>query len=49
MWLSRSDNPARKLAHSWELVEVDLGGGIELVGVNTAYPNLIVAEAIADG
>ena len=49
VWLSRSDNPARKLAHSWELVEVDLGGGPEFVGVNTAYPNLIVAEAIAEG
>jgi sugar fermentation stimulation protein A len=49
VWLSRSDNLARKLAHSWELVEVDLGGGMELVGVNTAYPNRIVAEAIADG
>jgi sugar fermentation stimulation protein A len=49
VWVSRSDNPARKLAHSWELVEVNLGGGLELVGINTAYPNLIVAGAIAEG
>src|SRR6476660_8932002 len=48
VWLSRSDNPARKLAHSWELVEVDLGGDIELIGDNTAYPKLIVPEASAD-
>jgi sugar fermentation stimulation protein A len=49
VWLSRSDNPKRKLAHSWELIEVDLGGGAELVGINTAHPNALAAEAIAAG
>lgn len=49
VWLSRSANPARKLAHSWELVEVDVGAGPELVGVNTAHPNALAVEAIAAG
>ncbi|RAI42860.1 DNA/RNA nuclease SfsA [Rhodoplanes roseus] len=49
VWLSRSDKPGRKLAHSWELVEVDVGAGPELVGVNTAHPNGLVAAAIAAG
>src|SRR6478752_3501147 len=49
VWLSKSDNPNRKLSHSWELVEVDLGGGIELVGVNTAHPNPLVGAALATG
>ena len=44
VWLSKSDNPKRKLPHSWELIEVDLGGGIELVGVNTAHPNALVGR-----
>jgi sugar fermentation stimulation protein A len=49
VWLSRSANPKRKLAHSWELIEVDFGEGCELVGINTAHPNALAAEAIAAG
>jgi len=49
VWLSRSDNPARKLPWSWELVEADVGAGPELVGINTAHPNALVAEAIGVG
>jgi len=49
VWLSKSPNPKRKLAYSWELVEVDFGGGIELVGVNTGHPNALIAEALAAG
>jgi sugar fermentation stimulation protein A len=45
VWLSRSDNPKRKLAFSWELVRV----GRTLVGVNTALPNRLVEEALGSG
>ena len=47
VWLSKSDNAKRKLSHSWELIEVDLGRGLELVGVNTAHPNPLVGAALA--
>jgi len=45
VWLSPATNPDRKLKWNWELVTVDG----ELVGVNTAHPNRIVAEAVAQG
>jgi len=49
VWLSQSPNAKRKLPYSWELIDVDFGTGLELVGVNTAHPNVIVAEALAAG
>src|SRR5262249_46757396 len=49
VWLSKSNSASRKLAYSWELVEVDLGAGPELIGINTGHPNLLVAEALAAG
>jgi sugar fermentation stimulation protein A len=42
--LSKAANPARKLAYSWEMVEVDG----TWIGVNTGNPNQIVAEALAN-
>src|SRR3979490_315952 len=49
VWLSQPDSHKPKLTWSWELVEVDFGGGAELVGVNTAHPNALAAEALAAG
>ncbi len=45
VWLSKSDNPKRKLAYTWELVEVDQQ---YLACINTSYPNKLVGEAIAN-
>jgi sugar fermentation stimulation protein A len=43
VFLSRSESVTRKLPWSWELVKVASG----LVGINTAHPNRLIAEAIA--
>jgi sugar fermentation stimulation protein A len=45
VWLSPANSPTRKLAWSWELCRIDGA----LIGVNTAWPNAIAAEAIAAG
>lgn len=45
VYLSRSDNPARKLPWSWEIIEADGA----LVGVSTAHPNRLVEEALTAG
>ncbi len=42
VWLSPSRNPKRKLKYSWELIQVDG----HMVGINTAWPNRIVEEAV---
>jgi sugar fermentation stimulation protein A len=44
VWLSPSRNPARKLAFTWELVDL----GTTLVGINTGWANEVVAEAWED-
>jgi len=45
VWLSPNRNPKAKLDWRWELVRV----GDHLVGVNTAHPNALVADAIEAG
>lgn len=47
-WLSPARNPERKLRYSWEMVRA-APGARGLVGIHTAHPNHIVAEAVAAG
>lgn len=47
--LSRATNPARKLPMTWELVQAELPGGPQWVGINTLRPNALVAEAFHAG
>lgn len=45
VWVSRSSNPSRKLAHTWQMTEVEG----TFVGMNTANPNQLVEDAIRSG
>ncbi len=45
VWISPASNPDRKLKFTWEMIRI----GDALVGINTALPNKMVAEAIEDG
>jgi sugar fermentation stimulation protein A len=45
VYLSRSNNPNRRLLYTWELIEAN---GI-WVGINTLHPNRLVAEAVGSG
>ena len=44
VWISRSNNPKRKLKHTLELIEIDN----QLIGVNTFNTNKIVFEALKE-
>lgn len=45
VWVAPQTSPKAKLRYKWELVEADE----TLVGINTAYPNGLVEQAIQEG
>ena len=45
VYLSRSANPNRKLAYTWEMIQIDR----RWVGINTLHPNKLVAESVQAG
>jgi len=45
VYLSRHDNPKRKLKYTWELIEMPTS----LVGVNTMIPNRLVHQSVVSG
>jgi len=45
VYISRSDKEGRKLAYTWEMLQVNRAW----VGINTMHPNRLVAEAVEAG
>ena len=45
VWLSRSNNPKRKLKYTWELVKASG----TMIGINTQVPNKLVKNSIENG
>jgi sugar fermentation stimulation protein A len=45
VYISRCDNPRRRLAYTWEMIRVSGGW----VGINTLHPNRLVAEGVETG
>ena len=45
VYISRSDNPNRKLLYTWELIKAN----DTWVGINTMHPNKLVPEAVEAG
>jgi sugar fermentation stimulation protein A len=43
VWFSTSDNPKRKYAHTWEIMQTDQQ---QLIGINTNRANALAEEAI---
>ena len=48
VWLSPADNPARKLAWTWEMVTADEDSSVR-VGIHTGRANALVREALEAG
>ncbi|KAM3116414.1 DNA/RNA nuclease SfsA [Phormidesmis sp. 146-33] len=44
--VSRSDNPTRKLAYTWETIAVSDNGSPVWTGINTALPNRVIKLAL---